>query len=595
MTLFYKFRFAVLLGLLFSFLSMAAHAANPLVKIEGDVSSDIRELLIAVIGEAEAPARSVAQARRRAERASEQARSVMRSQGYYGAAIEARIDEPEIDAGKKRRSPQPVLFITAGTQFVFGSVDVNFTDQTPDVAKETTDKAFISPGKPAIAAEVIAAELRAANFLTANGYPETVILDRDALVNHETKTLQIVFQYQAGDKTRFGEIKQTGTAYLRKTWPQTVAPFKPGDVFSNQKLNTLTTRVIATGVFDGATAVLEDEKTPNADGTVSRNILLNIEQGAINTVSGELGYSTTDGSGVDLTYERRNFIGYAQTLTLKTTLKTNQIKAGVDYNIPYLFREDRSLNLGAEAAREDTEAFTGDRIGANALITQKISKRLKVGLGVGLEASEYEEDGVDVRAYLFDGLGRAAYDSRDNILDPVKGVFIEASATPTYNFGKQDGLFTTAQAGASTYRRLSDTLVAAGRVKAGTIFGANQDSVPLNRRYYGGGGGSVRGFGYQTISPVDADGDYIGGRSLTEVSAELRYRGDSPIGGVAFIDAGSVTANDLPNLKDIRYGAGVGVRYYTSFAPLRADIAIPLNKREGDAAFQVYISIGQAF
>ena len=61
------------------------------------------------------------------------------------------------------------------------------------------------------------------------------------------------------------------------------------------------------------------------------------------------------------------------------------------------------------------------------------------------------------------------------------------------------------------------------------------------------------------------------------------------------MDAGSASRAEYPTFDDVRVGAGLGVRYHTSFAPLRADIAIPLNKRESDNAVQVYISIGQSF
>ena len=584
------------LGTAMSLLGTLAYADTPLAEVKGEITPDMRDLLAAVIGQAEDPPRSLAQARRRAEKAAEQALTVMRSQGYYGAEVKARIDEftPEGDEGV-RRPPKPILHITPGPQFTFKDVSINYADAAPDVAEQVSEKAVIATGKPALSAEVVAAELRAVNYLKAHGYPETTILPRKAVVDHDTKTMRVAFNFSVGDKTRFGAIETAGSAYLAKSWPKMISPFEPGELFSDRQLNKLADRVISTGVFDSTTSVLADEKIANADGTVTRNVILNVEQGDINTVTGEVGYSTTDGSGIDLSYERRNFIGYAQTLTLSTAVKTNQIKFGVDYNIPYFFREDRALDLGSEVAREDTDAFTGERVGINTLLTQKLSSKLKVGLGFGLEASRFKENGVDVTAYLFDGLGTATYDSRNSILDPVKGVHAEASAVPTYNFGKRDGLFTTVEAGASTYRRVSKSLVAAGRVKAGTIFGANQDTVPLNRRFYGGGGGSVRGFGYQSISPVNAEGDSIGGRSITEASAELRYHGDSPFGGVVFVDAGSVVRNDLPSFKDVRYGAGVGVRYYTSFAPLRADIAIPLNKRDGDNAFQIYISIGQAF
>ncbi len=560
------------------------------------MTPELRELMQNVIGNAEEQPRSLAQSRRRAEKAAENAVSVLRSQGYYGGTVKARIDEFVSDKDNgKRRAPEPVLMVSPGPIFTFSDVSVTYEGETPDIAREVFQKINLEKDSPAIAAKVVAAELRAISYLRANGYPDAIAKPSKPVVNHNTKSMAVKFIIFAGQKTRFGEIEQTGSAYIIKSWPRMIAPFANGDVFDNRKLNKLAARVTGTGVFDGATAVLSDEVQSNGDGTVTRNILLNVEQGAINTISGEAGFSTTDGSGIDLTYERRNFIGYAQTLTLTSTLKTNQISVGADYNIPFAWRVDRELDIGAIISREDTDAFTGERIATSALVTQKVSSKFKVTAGIGLEASQFKENDIEVRSYLVDGLASAQYDARDSILDPVKGFLVKADVVPSYNLGKEDGFFTTAEVSGSAYQRVSDSLVAAGRVQLGTIFGAGQASVPLNRRYYAGGGGSVRGFGYQSISPLDSDGEPIGGRSISEVSAEIRYHGDSPFGGAAFIDAGSVSSGDLPDLSDIRYGAGVGLRYYTGFAPIRADIAIPLNKRDGDNAFQIYLSIGQAF
>jgi translocation and assembly module TamA len=105
----------------------------------------------------------------------------------------------------------------------------------------------------------------------------------------------------------------------------------------------------------------------------------------------------------------------------------------------------------------------------------------------------------------------------------------------------------------------------------------------------------VRGYEYQSLSPRNANGDLLGGRSLIEMSGEVRYRASNTLGYVAFIDAGAAGSNTEPPIDEMRYGAGFGVRYYAGFGPLRADIAVPLNKEEGDADFQIYISIGQAF
>jgi len=170
-----------------------------------------------------------------------------------------------------------------------------------------------------------------------------------------------------------------------------------------------------------------------------------------------------------------------------------------------------------------------------------------------------------------------------------------------------------AQIDGSAYLPAGDNLVLAGRARFGSIiFGIDRDALAPSRRFYAGGGGSVRGFGFQELGPkleianpeFDPDDPKekakptilvpIGGRSLTEFSLEGRYRfGD--YGVVAFLDAGQVTNQATPGFGDLRYGAGIGGRFYTNFGPMRVDIATPLGRRRGESRIAVYVSIGQAF
>ncbi|MGQ3179608.1 MAG: autotransporter assembly complex protein TamA, partial [Blastomonas fulva] len=146
----------------------------------------------------------------------------------------------------------------------------------------------------------------------------------------------------------------------------------------------------------------------------------------------------------------------------------------------------------------------------------------------------------------------------------------------------------------SYYQPVSDRIVMAGRVRLGSTFGADRFDIAPSRRFYAGGGGSVRGFGFQRIGPRDGNDDPIGGNGLAEFSLEARVRfGD--FGVVPFFDAGNVYANSVPDFSGLRYGAGIGVRYYSSFGPLRIDVATPLNRQTGDSRIGVYISLGQAF
>jgi translocation and assembly module TamA len=137
--------------------------------------------------------------------------------------------------------------------------------------------------------------------------------------------------------------------------------------------------------------------------------------------------------------------------------------------------------------------------------------------------------------------------------------------------------------------------VVAGRIKAGSIFGGSTSQIPGSRRFYAGGGGSVRGYAYQAIGPRYADNTPIGGSSVLEASLELRQKIGERWGVVAFVDGGAVGTAQFPTGDQFSAGVGVGVRYDLGFGPIRADVAIPLDRREGDPAFQIYLSIGQSF
>ena len=137
--------------------------------------------------------------------------------------------------------------------------------------------------------------------------------------------------------------------------------------------------------------------------------------------------------------------------------------------------------------------------------------------------------------------------------------------------------------------------VAAGRVRVGTILGAPRDQVAPSRRFYAGGGASVRGYGFQSIGPRDPNNDPIGGRSLAEFALEARVKVFGNFGVVPFLDAGNIYTSTLPRFTGMRFGTGIGVRYYSNFGPIRVDVGTPINPQRGDPRVAVYVSLGQAF
>jgi translocation and assembly module TamA len=216
------------------------------------------------------------------------------------------------------------------------------------------------------------------------------------------------------------------------------------------------------------------------------------------------------------------------------------------------------------------------------------------------ERGVFSSAGVkDTKTFLIAAAPLAlGYDGSDNLLDPTRGFRLSGRLSPEVSFHGGRVTYARTQIDASAYHPVSDNIVLAGRIRLGTIFGAGVFDMAPSRRFYSGGGGSVRGYGYQQLGPKDQDGDPMGGRGLAEFGLEARIR-LKQLGGnfglVPFFDGGSLTAKALPVSKDWRYAAGIGVRYYSSFGPIRVDFGVPLNRQKGDGPFAVTVSLGQAF
>jgi len=104
-------------------------------------------------------------------------------------------------------------------------------------------------------------------------------------------------------------------------------------------------------------------------------------------------------------------------------------------------------------------------------------------------------------------------------------------------------------------------------------------------------------YAYQYAGELDDDDEPLGGVSAMDFSTELRWRINSTYGLVLFADGGAAFSSRNPSdHESLFWGVGTGLRYYTPIGPLRMDVAVPLERRQGvDAPFQLYVSLGQAF
>ena len=574
-------------------------AADPRAEIRGEMDSELRSQLERAIGDVDGPPSNRFEARRRARAAMEAAEALLRSEGYYQPVLEDLVEGEE--------TPVAIVSVTLGRRFALTEPVVLWVDPGPDAVTETAVRQEIAlvPGEPGRAVDVIAAEGRIVAGLSRRGYADAAARPRRVVVDHAAFSVLPTYTIASGSLVRLDGIQLETEGRTNTNWVAGLAPWAEGDVYDPEQVAELERRLLETGVYDGIGVALAPSDQTNGDG--NRPVVVTLTDRPRRILEAGATFSTAEGSGVDLIWTWHNRFGRADTLVWQARVADVDSRIGVDLRLPHWRRPGRTLRLSAAALNEDTEAYRRTAIALAADLQQRIGKTSYFSYGVGLDGGRYDENRFDPATGLpvnFDrdlviltGRASAYVDNSNDPLDPTTGWRLTVSAQPTAVAGDDSVAFLRAEAQATAYLPIQDKAktVLAGRVRLGTIVGGEELTVPSDRLFYSGGGGSVRGFEYQGVGPRLPDNTPRGGLSLFEASAEVRRDVFRNFQAVAFVDAGAIGFDEAPDFSNLRYGAGFGVRYKLPFGPIRADIAFPLDRREGDADFQIYVSIGQAF
>jgi translocation and assembly module TamA len=577
-----------------------ALAAERQANVLGVDDRTLRAEITRAISEEKTPPESRVEARRRARAAADSAIALLRSEGYYDYEV-----TPDIVGNGDH--PQPVVKIDAGPRSKTAAAAIDWVGNPPpaDIAEAAGKALKLPSGSPGRAADVIAAEGRALSAVQQRGYADAKLQARDVVVDHADHTVRPTFHIAAGALVRLDGLKVETKGRTRRAWLNKLVPWKTKDVYDPKKVAELERRLLDTQVYDSVTVALAPE--PNADGL--RPVVVSLADRSRHTLDASAGYSTTEGGDIDLKLSQYNRFGLGDTLTYEARYGAIDSKLGVEWAQPHFWRPGQTLTTSADLFQTVTNAYreTGGQVLGD--LTQRFGKFTYFTRGASITASQVEdfETGV-INIVSFRVFGAFAWDHTDNALDPHHGYKIEARVEPTYITEDENLGFVKVQAQASHYLPLDflgGDAVLASRLHIGSILGGGTEKfngatlpdVPASDRFYAGGGGSVRGYAYQDVGPHFPDNTPVGGLSLLEATLEFRRQLYGPIGGVLFIDTGSVSEQIQPDFRRTLSAVGVGLRYNLGFAPVRVDLAFPLQQADAASqqAFQIYLSIGQAF
>jgi translocation and assembly module TamA len=566
---------------------MSASADSPVV-IEG-VDEEMRETIADLLPDRDQPS-SLFDAERIAEEAAARALIWLRSEGYYGANVTAEAREEPAEAR---------IVIEAGPRFSFDAPQVGYAGVPPDAAAAFAVEqaiAAVNADAPARTEVVLTAEAGALTALQNAGYADAAIGPRRVVVDHASSRVSTEFSFEAGARARLGSVRAEPADLFRPNYIARLRNWEAGDVYTPDALSQLRRDLTSTGAVSLAATRLGPV---NPDGT--RDVIIDVEPARRHAYELGVAYSTTEGFGLEAEWTRRNFTRRADSLTVGVTLAELQQGVSANWARPHAIRLGHTLNIGVAAEHEDIDAYS--RQGVAIYASVDASPRLKLGTSYGLRlsADQYDETTGSIRnAVVLSGFAAVRNDTTDQRLDARDGSIVELRVEPSISTGDESLGFVRGIADGRVYESFGENnrLTLAARLRGGWLeaVSGNPDDVPPNQRFYAGGGGSVRGYEYNSIYPRERDllGLTPGGQGLLEGSAEARYRFNERWGAVAFVDGGSAFDN-WSEAGDLRWGVGAGVRYDVGFAPLRLDVAVPLDPEEAGADYALYISLGQAF
>jgi outer membrane protein insertion porin family len=554
--------------------------------------------------------------------------AALATEGYVDA--EVRVVEPDF-AGVTVPIVLEVV-VVPGRRHRLGGIALEFSGSAPRGDDEAPQAAEAQPGPPSAAettatapAESVAACQRVVEAVLgpADSRPRSyspriekdlygALVDALARRGHADAVVRIVQEpdaararmhliarIDAGPIVHVGAVRFEGAKRTRPRFLANRVELEAGDVHDAAALREDVRRLYRTGLFS-------EVRTRLAGEGETRDLVFELLERSGREVYVEPGYGSYELLRVKAGYRDRNLFGSGVSWRTEATAAIRALRASSTLTDPWLFDHDLIGDLRIEYDEREEPSFDRLQRGVGAFVTKEWTPRHSSSFGYQFRRSEVHDvtivesgleddpDVVDLSTLRF----TQRSDGRDDVFVPSTGVFAEG----TLEYGS-DALgselnFVRSTLTLSNYRALGALTVLAASVRTGVIVPfAEDDSIPLQERFFNGGASSVRSFRESELGPRDINGEPIGGETFTTLGVELRRGFTASMQGALFVDAGNVAVDhsDYFDFADMRYGIGAGFRYVLPIGPLRFDFGVNPDPEPDEDDWAAHFSIGMAF
>lgn len=540
--------------------------------------------------------KSLAALRYRAEHDIPNLIEVLHAYSYYDACV--NTTSYRLPSGKLRM----IVAVNKGDPYLLSQFNLTPTRsyQKDEFAFDqvTLSELGIKLDKPAVSTEIVNAEKKLISLLNQSGFPLAELSKPDILVDQAQKTVAVNVKVDEGPIAYFGDVFIQNQGSVRPRFIRNRISWKKGELYNSQKILETEKKLYDSGLF--STVTITHGKSVDSDKQIPLTIELTDSKYNSLTLGGS--YTTTwSGLGGGATWQNRNI--FRSGINLKLNYEINQKKqnAGLEFLFPDFFSKNQKLVAQSDVLIQNIMPNYEEKgVNTKVYVERRLSRYFRTSLGVLFDQFKTTESLNNGYFSLFGVPYFLNTESSDKVLiNPTQGGWGSLNLTPFFSLKKEGGTFTEIKFQGSIYQYIipSKRIILAMNTVFGSLFGSTILDVPTPYRYFAGSPQHLRGYPYEKISPLNANGTEIGGRSIFLWSIEPRFSILEYFQVVAFFDVGNVYLGAWPKWSDaFAKSVGVGFRYFSFIGPLTLDIGFPLNKRNNiKRRPQFYFSIGQAF
>lgn len=554
----------------------AARAADATldVKIEG-LSRELTNNVEAYLSVVKVKAQSdwgADRLRRAHRRAAGEIRSALEPFGYYSPTIDASLQQVE-------GNWQALYVIDAGPPAIVETVNVIVDDEGRDDTgfRKLTADFPLRPGDILIHSQYEAGKRALMRYAFDNGYLDATLVKHEIAVNREKARAAIALVVDSGPRYRFGsvEFKQD---IIDAQYIQRYVPFKPGDLYSSEKLLDFHNALYDTDYFSSVDVRAEREQAED----LAIPVIATLQPQPRHRYAAGLGYGTDTGPRGSLGWTNRRFNRRGD--RIKTLLKVSEIRDSLSaaYAIP--IRNPRTDQV--EFSVNWTDDSSGDQedeswvYGVSRSVSRHEGRLETIYLNYRTDSYAVGNE-VGNTDFLIPGITWSWLRAPRTVF-PLSGYRFAIDLRGANENVFSDGTFVQTIVNGKFILGLGRNNRAIFRGEAGNTTYGDVRGLPPALRFFAGGDLSVRGYAYNSLSPNDE-----GGEQLLVGSAEIEHRYAPQWSVALFIDAGNAM-NDWS--ETLLKGAGFGIRWHSPVGPLRFDVAQAVSL--DDRPWRLHIIIG---